>query len=678
MKLRNIFFAIVSGLLLFTGCQIEEPSSLENISLDKTYLSIPAAGGDAVVTVTATDSWVLNKSVVTGTYKDENGKTQNIYDQLPAWLTASVVSGGAGETKVTFHADASEAGREQEIQIACGTQIQYLIVRQGSFDVAEAKIEEALKAPDGKSFKLTGTIVEWYQNAERYGNYYIEDETGRILIYGTADKDGKFQNYPVASWGLELGDVVTIEGPRGNYQGSPQMVNVVITELVKSLLKIDGASSFNTSKNGEEIIVRAAYKGNGVFVNVPVDWVVLSNMDYVPGVPTKLEPNPADTAVITFTVLPNDAEERSAAIELVSAKGESSSSQTVTVAQAAGFSSMPLPYEETFMGGIGSWVATDVVPVEGVASIWAYDSRYGMVAKATKAVDSQAELISPNIDLSGVSSAVLTFKHVQKFAGNVWEELKLFVSTDDGATWNELLIPHYTDGSGWGFENSGEISLKKFAGNLVKIKFQYNSSTKHYATWEIQNLKVVEGEANIESIAAITNATVGAEAAWSGTFKDAVVTYVSGGTAFIEDATGGTQLYMSGHTLKAGQVINGEVSGKAKLYNGYSELTALDVTKATVTEGTVPAPTVMTIAELKARYLRFQNCQVLLKGVTFDTALTASNRKGVISQGEDKIDAYSQVNGKVIMDGTGDLLCWPTRYNATLQVGCWLSEHFVK
>ena len=182
MKLRNIFFAIVSGLLLFTGCQIEEPSSLENISLDKTYLSIPAAGGDAVVTVTATDSWVLNKSVVTGTYKDENGKTQNIYDQLPAWLTASVVSGGAGETKVTFHADASEAGREQEIQIACGTQIQYLIVRQGSFDVAEAKIEEALKAPDGKSFKLTGTIVEWYQNAERYGNYYIEDETGRILI----------------------------------------------------------------------------------------------------------------------------------------------------------------------------------------------------------------------------------------------------------------------------------------------------------------------------------------------------------------------------------------------------------------------------------------------------------------------------------------------------------------
>lgn len=678
MKLRNIFFAIVSALLVFTGCRVEEPSSLENISLDKTYLSIPASGGDASVTVNATENWSFNNNIVTGTYKDDNGKTQNIYGQLPTWLTATAVSGSAGETRITFHADASEAGREQEIQIACGTQIQYLIVRQGSFDVADAKVEDALAAPDGKNFRLTGTIVEWYSNAEKYGNYYIEDESGRILIYGTADKDGKFANNPVSSWGLELGDLVTIEGPRGNYNGSPQMVNVVITKHVKSLISIDGNSDFNVPKDGGEIVVRVPYKGNGVFVNVDQPWVSLSGMEYLPGVASKLVPNPADTAIVTFMVLPNDADTRTASITLSSASGDQSSSQTVTVSQAAGFLSFSLPYEETFMDGIGSWEAVDVVPVEGVASIWAYDSRYGMVAKATKAVDSQAELISPDIDLSGVTSAVLSFKHVQRFAGNVWEELKLFVSTDKGNTWNELLIPHYTSGSGWGFEDSGEISLKKFAGNLVKIKFQYNSSTRHYATWEIQNLRIVEGEANIGSIAAVTNATVSTEEAWSGTFKDAVVTYVSGSTAFIEDATGGTQLYMNGHSLKAGQVINGEVSGKVKLYNGYSELTALDVTNATVTGGEVPAPVEMTIAELKARYLRYQNCQVLLKGVTFDTALSASNRKGVISQGDEKIDAYSQVNGKVIMDGTGDLLCWPTRYNATLQVGCWLSEHFVK
>ncbi len=382
MKLRNIFFAIVSGLLLFTGCQIEEPSSLENISLDKTYLSIPAAGGDAVVTVTATDSWVLNKSVVTGTYKDENGKTQNIYDQLPAWLTASVVSGGAGETKVTFHADASEAGREQEIQIACGTQIQYLIVRQGSFDVAEAKIEDALAAPDGKSFRLTGTIVEWYQNAERYGNYYIEDETGRILIYGTADKDGKFQNYPVASWGLELGDVVTIEGPRGNYQGSPQMVNVVITELVKSLLKIDTESVTMTPEGGQ-FTVTAAYKGNGVFVNPSADWVVLKGMSYSEGVATKLEPNPADTAFITFAVMPNTESARNCEVVLSSGTTD----MTITVSQSGSDASVSEILEankgdlvKSKPSLVTARTAKGFVISDGVKAVYVYDNGANAVA----------------------------------------------------------------------------------------------------------------------------------------------------------------------------------------------------------------------------------------------------------------------------------------------------------
>ncbi|MBO4572125.1 MAG: hypothetical protein J5699_09390 [Bacteroidales bacterium] len=314
MKLRNIFFAIVSALLVFAGCVKEEPTSLAEISLDKTYISIPAAGGDAVMTVTATENW-------------------NFIKDLPAWLTASAVSGGQGETKVTFHAGATEGGREQEIQIQCGTNIQYCIVRQGSFEVFPATIAEALAAPDGKNFKLTGAIVEWYSNAEQYGNYYIEDETGRILIYGTADKDGKFKNYPVKSWGLELGDVVTIEGPRGNYKGDPQMVDVVITKLVKSLLKID-VNEVSAPVEGMEFTVKAAYKGNGVFVSPGAEWISLQGMDYVQGVATKLVPNPADTAVITFKVLPNEGDARKAVVEISSASGKDASTQTVTVSQS--------------------------------------------------------------------------------------------------------------------------------------------------------------------------------------------------------------------------------------------------------------------------------------------------------------------------------------------------------
>ena len=213
-------------------------------------------------------------------------------------------------------------------------------------------------------------------------------------------------------------------------------------------------------------------------------------------------------------------------------------------------------------------------------------------------------------------------------------------------------------------------------GNLVNLKFEYTSDADNYPTWEIKNLKVVEGEVAIANIASLNNATVSAEADWSGSFKDAVVTYVNGNNAFIEDATGGIQLYKSGHGLTAGQKINGTVSGKVKLYNGFAELTALDVSKATVTEGEVPAPTALTLADLLKAYLRYQNCQVKLSGVTFETPLTTGSRNGKITQGASSIAAYAQIKNTIEMSGTGDLICWPSRYNANLQVGVWDNAHF--
>ena len=252
------------------------------------------------------------------------------------------------------------------------------------------------------------------------------------------------------------------------------------------------------------------------------------------------------------------------------------------------------------------------------------------------------------------------------------------ISLDNGETWEEILIPAWSTGKDWNYVPSGDISLKKFAGNLIKVKFQYNSTADAYATWEIKNLKVVEGEPVITTVAGLIDNTVAAETAFTGTFTDAVVSYVNGNNAFIEDATGGIQLYKSGHGLTAGMKISGTVSGKVKLYNGFAELTDVDGSKATVTPGEAPAPTVKTLAALLGSYLRWQNCQVKIEGVKFTKALTADNRNGEISQGDKTLAAYSQVKGKVLMDGEGDLICWPTRYNATLQVGCWDSAHFTK
>ena len=370
MKLKYLFIAFVSSLALFTACEQEEPASLSDISLDRTYVSIPAGGGDANIVVTSKSPWAFSKVVVVGLDTDKN----NIYGELPTWLTANTLNGSAGETRVTFHAGAIDGGREQELQIECGDHVQYLIVRQGSLEAVKATCAEVLAGADGKTFTTSGVCTSIANT--NYGNWYLNDGTGEVYIYGTVDADGK---YNWSSFNIEVGDVVTVQGPKTTYNGTVELVDVSVIKVVKSLLKVD-TDKKEISKEGEVFTVKAAYKGNGVFVTAPDEWAQVASMDYVKGVATKIEPNPADTAVIVFRVLPNTDDSRKSTITMSSASGKQSSSATLTIMQASGLAAQKLPYVETFLEGKGAWETADIVPVEGVASIWTNDPKYGMVA----------------------------------------------------------------------------------------------------------------------------------------------------------------------------------------------------------------------------------------------------------------------------------------------------------
>ena len=189
MKLKNIFIALASSLCVLAACEKEEATSLESIQLDKTYLSIPASGGDAVLTVKANEAWAFAKDILID-------KDNKVYGELPAWLTASTLSGGAGESKVTFHADAIDGGREQELHILVGSgdsqMTQYVIVRQGSLAAVKATCKEVIDGAEGKTYTVSG-IVTNIENTT-YGNWWLVDDTGEVYIYGTLDKDGKEKN----------------------------------------------------------------------------------------------------------------------------------------------------------------------------------------------------------------------------------------------------------------------------------------------------------------------------------------------------------------------------------------------------------------------------------------------------------------------------------------------------
>ncbi|MBR3011833.1 MAG: BACON domain-containing protein [Bacteroidales bacterium] len=668
MKFRYILAALF--LSLAVGCVQEELGTLSEIQVSESYLAIDVNGGSASLTVNSTGAWQVDPASV------------------PDWLTVSPMSGNAGSSQVTFSAGGTKATNNAEVKFKCADQTQFVNVIQYAVKgepkiLTVPEVVELIRSGDyaGEYF-VKGIVCKIDEISPSYGNatfYLSPDGTFKGSYEADGSGDANWFEVYRAYWlnntkfttGEEfaIGDEITIFGELTSYKGIPETnQNASYVYAIKKSLVSVTPSAFEVGKDETTVVAKVLYSGDALEFSTDADWLSVTEMSRV-----------KDTTMVSIHVAANDADARTGVITLASSKGKDSSKVTVTVNQAPGFSAFALPFEQSFLDGKGAWETVDVVPMDGVASIWTNDSKYGMKATSTKKGDSQAELISPNIDLSGVSSAVLTFQHVQRFAGNVNDELKLFGSIDNGETWQEILIPVYSSGANWTYVDSGEISLKKFAGNLLILKFVYKSTPDYYATWEIKNLKIVEGEAAITSIAQLNGATVAAETEFTATLTDAVVTYVNGGNAFIEDATGGIQLYLRDHGLVAGQKINGTVTGKTKLYNGYAEATAWDISAATVEEGAEIPCTTLTVSQLLASYLRYQNCMVKLEGVTVTDALVAetNDRNGKIAQDGAELALYAQLKNSIdVPEATGTLIGFPTRYNANLQIGVWESGHF--
>lgn len=329
MKFKSILTLIFSTLLL-AGCSEDQVlGTFGDLNLSTTYISIPAEGGDVKVTLNAGEAWEFSAE------KDF---------AIPEWITVSQTSGEAGKTELTFSAEASDAGREAELKIVSGTKSQFLKVRQGEMTASKATCKEVNEAPDGKSFVVSGTITKIVNTT--YGNWYMTDGTAELYIYGTLDAEGKTKNF--TSLGLEVGDKVTIEGPKGSYKGDPQMVDVTVLDIEKALLKIVSEAT-EVDKEGGVLEIKLASKGKGAFFSVAdecQDWISYSEAEYIDGVPTKLEPNPADTIVYTFNIAPNDGSAREGSISFYANEGE------------------PIPYTFTQAGGIADVTVAQFLAAE--------------------------------------------------------------------------------------------------------------------------------------------------------------------------------------------------------------------------------------------------------------------------------------------------------------------------
>ncbi len=160
------------------------------------------------------------------------------------------------------------------------------------------------------------------------------------------------------------------------------------------------------------------------------------------------------------------------------------------------------------------------------------------------------------------------------------------------------------------------------------------------------------------------------------TLTNAVVTYVNGNNAFIEDATGGILLYKKNHGLKVGDCFTGRITGQGTMYGGAPELTSWDASEAEKTTAEVSYPEV-SLSDLYKNFAKYVSCAITLKAVTFTDGLAVGDRNGKISQGSDSIDVYAKVNSVVIETGAvGDLIAIPSYNGTKKQLGVWRTADF--
>lgn len=254
-----IFIALSAVIALFTGCSDNDMKVLSGLKVSQSYVALPFEGGSISIRIQSNSEWFI-----TGNDKAE-------------WLAISATKGSRGETEIVFSAEAAIDGRSVELKLNSTDEIQYLNIMQGLPVVAEATCAEVIAGPDKKTYKVTGTVAS-IANTE-YGNWYLRDETGEVYIYGTLDDKGQAKNF--LSLGLEVGDEVTVQGPKTTYGSTVELVDVTCLKINKSLIRVDSVYNNVLPVEGGIFEAYLITKGQGVSVEIPEnakEWLSIASV----------------------------------------------------------------------------------------------------------------------------------------------------------------------------------------------------------------------------------------------------------------------------------------------------------------------------------------------------------------------------------------------------------------
>lgn len=152
---------------------------------------------------------------------------------------------------------------------------------------------------------------------------------------------------------------------------------------------------------------------------------------------------------------------------------------------------------ETFASNFGKF---EVFTTKGISWVINYSTATGTGYTNGTNTESESYLISPEIDLSDVDQAYLTFQYIFRYANRDGEDKVLITDQYNGdptdTDWEDI-TGELTEGNDWStfYTYARQIPERFLHKAGIRVALYYSATANNSRTWEVKQLKVMKGTA---------------------------------------------------------------------------------------------------------------------------------------------------------------------------------------
>ena len=484
-----------ASLTMVFACQKTTELGPEEISLNpaETTHEFPEEGGEYVVELTATIDWSVQGY-------DEDAQT---------WLSINPSSGKASASPqtITIKAMANDRADRKADLVFYGNimhKAELTVTQKGpEGEYAGMTIAEFIEKADTENeYMLTGVVGD-IATSEKYWGFSLKDETGTISCPFIGADAEEFK-----AMDIHTGDKVSIKGVYEFYSSKSEHQLSDGTVESHEPLDLESIQTVTVQQFLEAKDMFTMYRMTGTvtgsinanFASFDLEdetgTVYVYTVNNASEYGQKLKSGDKVTIRGAYTEYNGKDEVVDCTIE--------SHEQGQGGGEEPGEDPDPVPgdwiYSNSFNKGIGDFTIDNKVMNDPLTWVWNHDASYQCM-KASAYVnntnyESESWLISPVIDLSGKTSAYLTFEHATNFfnTSTLGDDASVYAKEEGAGDWTKVTGVTYPSSQGWTFVDAGDIDISAYAGKKMQFAFVYKSSSSKAGTWEVKNV-VVKDEA---------------------------------------------------------------------------------------------------------------------------------------------------------------------------------------